>query len=77
MYNTVEEYFLAEYPDLSGMLNNSGGFWPEVKANTISNEDLERNIKLSQALGKYNSMVYRASVALMAGRLVSEVANPG
>lgn len=77
MYSSVTEYFERERRDLVKMLGNPGGFWPAVKDNTISNEDLNRVIAVSQTLGKYNSSVYQASVELMRARLTGKLPNPG
>ena len=76
MYNTVTEYFNVWYQHLVEMLDRPGGFWPAVKDNSISNDDLAKNIRALGFAGKYNSAVYETSVALMCGRLTGKVKNP-
>lgn len=75
-YNSVREYFAAEYPDLVGSLDNSGGFWPAVKDNTIENSMLEANYKITLLTGD-DGRVAQASRALAFGRLTGKVHNPG
>ena len=76
MYNSVEEYFVKEYPHLAEMLSNTGAFWPKVKNNTISNEVLDKQIGIGIDLSMYGSLVYQASVALMRARMIDKIENP-
>lgn len=75
-YQTVEEYFGQEYPHLLDGLGRPGGFWPAVKANTISNDKLVRTVEVSESMGKLESETYQAAKALALGRLAGKIANP-
>jgi hypothetical protein len=73
MYGSVKDFFEAEFPELAGMLENSGAFWPKVKDNTISNATLDQYCRI----GGFASKVNQACIALMRGRMTGKIPNPG
>lgn len=77
MFNSVTEYFEKEYSDLVGALDRSGGFWPAVKDNTISNADLDRVMGVNEVVGRSQSETYRGALALMRARMLGKLPNPG
>lgn len=74
---TVSELFARDCPIVAGFLNNTGGFWPKVKENTISNEELSDAIRIAQIGADFDSNVYKASIRLMVYRLTGVIPNPG
>ncbi len=74
-YATVKEFFEMEYPDIVPYLGNTGGFWPEVQANTITNKRLALNVESLLKGRRWDSHVARASAALLAARILGKVAN--
>jgi len=77
MYKSVEEFFVEEFPFLMGSLNNNGAFWPRVKDNTISNQELGKCVTLNLKVGNLNSAVFLASAALIAARVTKRLPTPG
>ena len=76
MYNSVEKYFKKEFPGLAESLDNSGGFWPNVKNNKITNKELAHTILSLMKIGNLTSHVFLASIALLCARLTGVVRNP-
>jgi len=73
---TVAEYFAKEYPELLDALERPGAYWPNVKNNSISNDELDRAAGAFKSMGMLNSQTYQGALALMRGRLTGKVANP-
>jgi len=78
MHKTVEEFFRKEYPLLTASLNNEGGFWPNVKDNTVSNKQLASTVYTYIVMKdlRNRGAVYNASILLLCGRLLGLVPNP-
>lgn len=78
-YKNVSDFFVAEWSEfaLADYLENSGGFWPRVRDNTITNEELERNNRIGYMPSQAYSRVVMASRALMGARLTGKLPNPG
>ena len=76
MFKSVKEYFEAEYPQLVSYLKTDGRFWPSIKDNTITNAEL---VKLATVFESrpHSSDVTLATIAMMAGRLLGKISNPG
>ncbi len=76
MYRSVAGYFKKRFPHLAPSLDNSGAFWPAVKANTISNKELAQAIYACQVTGQAGSHVFQAATALLSARLIGVVPDP-
>ncbi len=77
MYQSVEEFFTREHPDLVGALTRSGAFWPRIAGNTFSNAELETEMVTSRTTGGTGGQTYRAAYALLEGRRVGKIKDPG
>lgn len=73
VYSSVEEYFRNEASELIKCLEYREKFWQGVKANTIRNSALATTKRLVRIGGE----VHAACEALMEGRLLGKVSNPG
>jgi hypothetical protein len=53
IYNSVEELFKEEAPDLLEFLPEDDIFWKQIRENTITDEELIGHTALMQELGMY------------------------
>ena len=72
-FDSVEEYFGKYFPHLVSYLTHRGNYWPRVKDNSISNEELARHVLIGLTIGSSGSMVTKSSAALLAARTIGVV----
>ncbi|OGC45267.1 hypothetical protein A2V49_01560 [candidate division WWE3 bacterium RBG_19FT_COMBO_34_6] len=78
-YASVVECFEEEFPDLSiarAVVDGTGAYWPKIKDNSVTNEELARDVVYMLNTSHFNSSTMLAATALLAARALGWLPSP-